>query len=460
MTVLINGKARASFDTVTLGIRAPRAFDPGELKDICTYVDDQSILAVCDVAAFVHEVSHYLQFYGTLFGFSYLHMVQQLSHCLGIAIESMSNKTGLCFPISSWRVNISELFKTNKERAFYTSAILRNRYYNEELYGLTYSHFGRNHPIQSDGRPILTSPLYLELDDGTVFPFTGETLLENYAACQEAQFLSTVSPRILANKVIENSYLSLPKRLQAHYMGISVWFGTFGLLELEPLLYFVLLNQPPEDFENQLGDYTLARNAKKLLMRSDRLKQLPRPNTDGETQEVLEKIVDTADLVNPLETLPKWRDLVVSQIEGTHYPDEDSSWVVDWISSRIWSWFIERPIRVLKWPYNFRSLFREVPILNIRFDNLKERVFNRFEDQLSRSHLALVNRHQDYCEHLHILFGLFSEPQVCCPLSWKGKPNICDSCAQCSGNLPDYNIGQDCPILIKYASLFRIGSKK
>ena len=447
MTVLASSELRGWFEPITLGLHAPTDFE--ELRK---YPNDD--VSIPSAAAFVHELSHYLQFYGTVFGYSYLLGIRACSVCMQDAMKSMTGRKGLSFPASSWPIDIDKVFPTQEDREFYTQAILMNRYYNEELSGYTYPHFGRNHPVRINGHSVLTSPLYLELADGTTFPFTGEVLLENYAVCQEVQFLSRSTS---CKKYVDTRYLSLSNALQVRYMGIGVWFGTFGLTQIEPLLYFVLLNQPQEGFLRRLGDYTLACNTKKLLTESTRLKELPRPKTNEETRYVMSKIADISGLADPLDVLSKWKDLLKPSIEG-------NPWPVDWISYRIWDWFLEQPLRILTWPENLQSVLTGLPLVKVHFDNRTPgesiNLLNVPQGTLSSRHFTLLEGHHDYSERVYMITGLYNHSEIRCPHLWDSKPQLCESCQACRGHLPDDGIGDDCPVTKKHGDLINIVSKK
>jgi len=311
VTILRSSERRGLFDPISLGLYAPT-----ELSQIGKYIADHPMR---DASTFVHELSHYLQFYGTAFGYCYLLSMRGCAICLQDGMKSLSGKPNISFPASEWPIDIGQVFANKEDREFYTQAILMNRYYNEELRGFTYCHFGRNQPVTMDDHLILTSPLYLELENNTVFPFTGEALLENYASCQEIQFLSRHAPRDITKRLVDSMYLNLPRELQARYMGIGVWIATFGLVDIEPLLYFTLLNQPQEGFLSRLGDYTIASHTKKLLTEFGRLQRLARPKTSNETKDVLDKIATIAGLANPLETLNHMRSVPSKLAPKTKY---------------------------------------------------------------------------------------------------------------------------------------------
>ncbi|MFH1110136.1 MAG: hypothetical protein V1790_13215 [Planctomycetota bacterium] len=450
MTVLAAAESRGSFfEPITLGLHAPTDF-----SELRKYRDD---ISVRGGATFVHELAHYLQFYGTIFGYNYLLATRACSICLQDGMTSMSGVEGLTFPAATWPIDLARVFPSQKDRDFYTQAILLNRYYNEELYGYTYNHFGRsNMPVRVDGYSVLTSPLYLELHDGTVFPFTGETLLENWAVCQETQFLSSSVPHDFANRFIEATYLSLPSQIQARYVGIAMWFATYDLTEIEPLLYFTLLNQPQEGFLERLGDYTLAFHTKKLLTRFRHLADLSRPTTDNEVREVLNRIAEVSGLADPLQTLAKGRDL----LKSTAHSD---SWVVDWISWRIWDWFLEEPLRILTWPENLQSVLKGIPLVKLHFANRSDgetlNVLNVAPNELKSEQVRRIKRHHDYAERLHVITGLYNQASLRCPHVWDRMPDLCESCKVCSGTLPDEKIGDDCPVMQRHGDLIGIAGR-
>jgi hypothetical protein len=445
MTVLSssNYRFRGYFDPVTLGLHAPIDF-----KDMTRYIDD---VTVSGAATFVHELSHYMQFYGTVFGYTHLLSLRGCLQCIEDGMKSMAGKGMSCFPASSWPIDIGQVFPTEELMAFYTQAILLNRYYNEELKGLTYAHFGSNQPIAIDGNLILTSPLYLEQEGGNFFPFTGEALLENYAVCQEVQFLTNHFPREITMKHLEQSYLSIPFIKQVHYQGIGVWMGTFKLHKIEPLLYFTLLNQPHSGVIRRLGDYTLAFNTKKVFTTFNQLKELSCPKTNDETRKVFTQIAEITGLADPLDVLSKWRDILRPTVERR-------SWIVDWISSRIWDWLLSEPIKILTWPENLPSILGSIPLLNVLFENHPGENINNLNISQSppSEYIGLVKSLHDYSERLYITMGLYNDSEIRCPHIWKEKPVICESCDVCPGYLPDNIIGNDCPVRKDHGDLLDI----
>jgi hypothetical protein len=435
------------FDPISLGLHAPT-----ELAQLGKYTADHPVQ---DAATFVHELSHYLQFYGTAFGYNYLLAMRGCATCLQDGMKSLSGRRNISFPASEWPIDIGKVFADEESREFYTQAILMNRYYNEELRGFTYCHFGRNQPVTVDGHQILTSPLYLELENNTVFPFTGEALLENYAACQEIQFLSRCAPRDITERLVDSMYLKLPKELQALYMGIGVWIATFGLVDIEPLLYFTLLNQPQEGFLRRLGDYTLASHTKRLLTEFGRLQRLTRPKTSEEMRNVLQEIATIVGLADPLETLAHMRSLFNPSID-TGY------WVVDWVSHQTWNWILDEPLRILTWPENLQDVLQSIPLLKLHFANRPAdetiNVLNVPQESLNHRHLAMIKEHYDYGERLYVITELYSRSRMRCPYWWQRNPGLCESCDACSGYLPDKSIQGDCPVMKKHSDLINIAS--
>ena len=63
MNNLKSSNARGFFDPVSLGLHIPQSFTSEDL-----YSDDLDLL---DKGTLIHELTHYLQFFGTCFGFFY-----------------------------------------------------------------------------------------------------------------------------------------------------------------------------------------------------------------------------------------------------------------------------------------------------------------------------------------------------------------------------------------------------
>lgn len=441
MTVLSSTDYRGHFDPISLGLHAPT-----DLDEITKPKDGFSWR---DKATFVHELSHYLQFYGTVFGYSYLFLARGLSLSIEHVIHTMRNRHDLMFPVAEWEFNQGEVFVTPEDRRIHLGAICSNRYYNEELYGFTYAHCGDFKPVRMAGHLVFSSPLFLMLPDGSHFGFTGETLLENYAAFQEAQFLACYAPADYYLRHGENTYLSLPGDLAAKYMGLQVWIASFKLLHIEPYLYFTLLNQPQSGLPSRLGEYALGRNTKKLLDQYPELQQLSRPQSNDEARLLIENIAELSGLDNPLDTLSATVDMLAKSVSK-------KTWSVDYISSSIMSWFLNEPLQIAAWPTNIDAVLHSIPIVKVHYDGQPQGMSTSFvnpDRNIPSERASLIRGHHQYAERTYILHGLFSKAHIRCPYMWKTLPHLCSSCNSCSGFLPDSNVAEDCPVLRKHGDL-------
>jgi len=440
-------------------MRLPRLFSPDELRGILDsgYGGDAPVIALEDAATGVHELAHYLQFYGTLFGNFYLHMTQKMSVCIRALFKHARDKTGLAFPAMNWNFDIREVFPDDKWMAFYRLGIFSNRYANEELHGMAYTVNGI-HPVPLDEGFAQTSPLWLEMADGGKFPFTGSVLLENAAVCHECHFVAGGEQK--HTEPLIQFYGKLPPKQSQLYNGLAVWFAMANISHIEPLLYFTLLNQPCEDFYENLGNYTLAQNTKRVLMRSEHLSDMPRPKTDDQVREAFRRIAKVLDLRNPLESVEQYRDYVRQSIAGAHTSSEDASWIVDFVACCAFDYFLENPLDIIEWPRNTKKLVRNVPVLNITSDGSEERHASLVaHDKLDPASMtALLNWHLEYCRDLHMLFGLYREPTVACPHWMYRAPSMCDLCGTCNGFLPNESLDTVCPVVERYGDILQITS--
>ena len=375
--------------------------------------------------------------------------------------EYVKDKKGLVFPAINWKFDIQEVFPDEKWMAFYRLGIFANRYVNEELHGMAYTIDGI-HPVSLDGGFAQTSPLWLKTVESGDFPFTGAILLENAAVCHEVHFFAGAPDKY--KNSLAKFYTTLPPGRGQLYNGLAVWFGVANILHLEPLLYFTLLNQPCEDVYENLGNYTLAQNTKKVLLRSDHLSDIKRPETDDQTRESFQRIAEILDLHNPLESIERYSTYLRKSIAGEHHPStgEDGSWIADFVTCKAFDYFLKNPLEIVEWPRNIKKLVRNVPILNVS----SEDSMNKCVAFISQKNIPAdfmdfaVNWHLDYCHDLHMLFGLYRDSEVRCPHWIYERPSMCDLCKTCSGYLPNESLDATCPAFERYSGILDISSTK
>lgn len=456
---------RSFFDPITLGLRLPRIFEPGELEAIVEdgYFGDRTTLAIEHAATGIHEIAHYLQFYGTLLGHLCLRTIQRRSRCLAHLFAYAQSKHGLDFPAKKWAFDLQEVFDEKDDQRYYTETMLLHRYFEEELHGIAYPVHSWV-PVPLDGGFVQSSPLWLMTQESGYFPFTGSILLENAAVGYEVYFLSSMPefPDDFKESLVQ-CYVNLPPPLGRLYNGLSVWLGTSDIIHLEPLLYFTLLNQPMENILDCLGNYTLAQNTKRVLMRSERLCTIQRPETDDQTRDVLQEIADALDLHNPLDSIRQYNTDLRESIAGDHrILEEDGSWITDYVTCQAFDYFSENPLEIIKWPLNVKKLIRTVPILNVTVPDSEYKAAAFISETAIPSELiaSAMTWHLRYCHDVHMLFGLYEHPTIRCPHWIYERPALCELCKSCSGDIPSEMLDGTCPVVERYGEVLQIASRR
>ncbi|MFA4906978.1 MAG: hypothetical protein WC602_01775 [archaeon] len=450
MTLLKGEIARGSFDTITLGLTAPT-----DLNSLMEYNPENDDPTLIGAATFFHELSHYLQFYGTSFGYFYLLQIRGIAAAMNEYMQAAKTSTEVInsFPACNWPIDFRDVFLGEKDRLFYTQSMLMNRYCNEELFGFTYAHFGNNHPIPINGQHVLSSPLFLRNDElNRDFPVTGDILLENYATCQEMQFVISNTSRDRALNFMSKMYEDLSVDQKLRYMGIAVWIGTFGLTHIEPLLYFTLLNQPQNGFLKRIGDYSLVRNTKQLLTNFSELQHIKKPETNEEMVTSLAAIARISGLDNPLDILAQNLSLIAPELE------KKDPWSIDWIAAKIWAFFLNEPLQIIKWPSNPASILKSIPIMKLHFSNIQQEysTMNYVNSKELQNEIEFTKKHHKYTERLHFIIGLYNNKEVKCPFFFSVKPELCSFCNICNGFLPNSEIGDDCPVVSEHSDILKL----
>jgi hypothetical protein len=433
MTKLNSTLSRGFFDPITLGLYVPSNFN-----DMVSYKDD---ISTKTFSTFVHELTHYLQFYGSIFGYFNLLSIGMTVDFIEELFQDYSKREKLKFPLLQY----AEPFTENFDSETFVRIKIASRFYHEELYGYSYSHFGRLEPIKMNKHFVFTSTLFLEDTENDVYPVTGELILENSACCNEILALSNHNPKDIVWKFIDEQYLSLPKNEQHKYCGISTWLGAFKILDLEPIIYFIVLNQPTTNLLREQGDYNLVSNTKKILNQYDKLRKLEINHSDNGIKDIVEKICNLSGLKNPFEEI----QIALKYIAPEDKPHDTKSW----ITNEIFKWYLNNPYDSIYWQKNINKIINKIPILNIHFEDNEDETFNLFNvkhTEINKTHLSVLKQHHDYCEKIHIYWGLYNNEKITCPKFTYKAPNICYSCNSCGGIIPNDKIGDDCPLIEKY----------
>jgi len=436
----LNTTERGFFDPITLGI-----FVPTDFNKLARYTDETSF---CDSATFFHELSHYLQFYGTTFGVFYLKHVHLRTTMIVEMLRVIEKRDKFIqTPAYRYEIDINSLFQAQNEREIFTQSLLSNRYFLEELYGHTYPHMDPFKPIidEVDGKPLITSILHLRQNDDFVLPITGQILIENQACLNETSFLISHSPSEVCNNILQRNYVDLPERTASIYLGLSRWLVTIGLQHIEDLLYFILLNQPQFGYISRLGDYSIAKNIKQILINSSKLKGIKKPKSENEIEDTVENICNLTNLENPFKVISEFRDILKKQMKNKH-----TSFVFEWVAYEIFSWILSNKYEAIRWPEQPNSILDSIPILKVHFDsdkNYNYAVLRFLKQSPNKELLYLISAHNTYTEHVHLVHGFFYGNKTRCPKYIQSKPKLCNSCEVCSGYIPDSLIEKDCPVI-------------
>ena len=133
---------RNFFDPITLGLSLQNS--PLELF---RYNDD---ISIANAGTFIHELTHYLQFYGSVFGYHYLINQWGTTVMLADYMRFLLDSKCLTYPLVFNKTNIYDFHaKKQESKEFLTQALLLQRFFNEEIYGITYP-FLNQFPIQNN----------------------------------------------------------------------------------------------------------------------------------------------------------------------------------------------------------------------------------------------------------------------------------------------------------------------
>lgn len=164
MTRLASGKFRGFFDPITLGL-----FVDGDISDGEHPRDD---ITLSNIATYYHEITHYIQFFGTTLGNLYLHHVWcgLFFGLEGLRILQKDNPR-LRPPFSKYDISFPE--DVSKQKFVHDRC---QRFFEEEFYAATYP-LDETTPItDSDANIRFFSPLSVRCPDNRVFLVSARTL--------------------------------------------------------------------------------------------------------------------------------------------------------------------------------------------------------------------------------------------------------------------------------------------
>jgi hypothetical protein len=216
----------------------------------------------------------------------------------------------------------------------------------------------------------------------------------------------------------------------------------------------MLFNQPMDDIILKLGEYTLARNMKIILQKSQKLRLLDKPNTDDDVKKCFVQMSEITGLSNPLESLESLRSLLAKNCEIImHHYNFDGSWILEILFCMIVDWWYKRPSRILSW--NQKDLTDSVPIVNVLAENIETPGILYSGDKKNKVQFdELFGGHfLAYSERIYLLGNLFYLSKIKCPLYFNSKPQLSKSCEHCDGYITNSGLNESCPVFIRNSNI-------
>lgn len=413
------------FDPISLGLHLPKLDSK--------YSDDYELIKQ---GTFIHELTHYLQFYGTTFGFSYLfHIFISTAYFIKV-IRQLGKDIKLQLPVAyNYPINVDIIFPDEKEQSFFNQIIHSDRYYREELYGWSYPYLLPEPIRDKSGKIEINSNLRLLEKDGSIHSSTGESILENHASSNENLFIKLAYPD-KAERIINSVLEKLDSKTYSKYHSINHWLTIFEILHLSNIIYFIILNQPQEDIIKKRGDYNLVRSLKTILNKYDKLKNIATPQNERELIDTIVFICSETGLDNPFVCL----ETLLENLNKLNNVDDPGT--VEWITFKTVTWILSNKTLALLWPQHPMDLLTSMPLMNI---------FMEGDNSPSCLNLGL-KENSDLHKHLsssvvrYLVYSIMENNTVLCPAWHYTNPNICEQCKKCRGILPIEN-QNDCPFV-------------
>jgi hypothetical protein len=426
------------FDPVTLGLHVPssilhdRPVSDSPAKDHASGV-------------FVHELTHYLQFHGSLFGYNYLFHSQFKTHFFIKFLRHISQKTRLTLPVAyRYPVDIANLtdFLPDEDHTLFLQTLHSERYFQEELYGWTYPYLATQPLYDDSGCVRESSILNLRMHEaGSTLPITGECILENHAMICEILHVHAIAKEN-ADNLLNECYGHVDPLRRAKYFAINDYFGIFKIWKLAPVFYFIILNQPLHNISLEHGNYNLVVNLKKILFRHLDFLDLDLPITAVGLQQVVELVCKECQLTNPYHALEELRGYLNALCQHPQSPN----YVTNWVALRIVEWILNNRLDAIWWPLRPMSVLNSIPILNLYSAPSSNMPFRlNIPDAMEER----VKTYLGHCTVRHMIDSIMRKEAIRCP-AWiyrDSKPNLVAECSACSGNVLSRNDHSACPAL-------------
>lgn len=260
--------------------------------------------------------------------------------------------------------------------------------------------------------------------------------MEHQAVTHEMIILRRIA-RERSTALLEGWYEDIDPIDWGNYRSLCGEIDKRDLWKLEPLMYFIALNQAiPGDLAWNHGEYITVRAVKRILANFPVFSDMGVPSNDEDVKNAVNFICESCSLRNPFHNLQLLLDLRDSEEVSTGP-------TVVLTSRAILRWIVEHPYQAIYWPKDPGAI-SALPIINVRDQNVV--MYTSGAGLTGEIGQRVSLEHRDYGWLIHVLGELFHKATTRCPGYLHRKPRICDSCEECSGNLPEGFRFQDCPI--------------
>lgn len=431
------------FDPVTLGLHVP----PSILRDSPCDDDlskDKSLLH--DSGVFVHELTHYLQFHGSWFGYYSLFHSQLKTHFFLKFLQHLCRTTRLVPPVAyHYPVDtdkLSDFISDESDQTVFLRTLSGERYFQEELYGWIYPYLSMQPLYEDSGRVKQSSILHLNArKSGSTLSVTGECVLENHAMVCEILHVHAIAKE-KTDSLLDEWYSHIEPLHRAKYLAINDYFGVYKIWALAPVFYFIVLNQPLQNISLEHGNYNLVANVKKILVRSQKFQDINLPVTDEGLRQVIELVCLECQLTNPFQALKELRDFLHGLCQHPDAPD----YITHWIALSVVEWTLENRLDAIWWPLRPMSVMKAIPILNLYADRSSNMPFRlNVPDAMEER----VKTYLGHCTVRYMVDSIMRKKSIRCP-AWiyeDVRPNLVTECSACCGNVLSHDDSSECPAL-------------
>lgn len=279
---------RGTFNPLSFTIRTSLKFS----KEI----DINNICDIIDYSNFIHEITHYQTFTGTIFGLEYnlLKTSQQL--LLNIILND-NNISNISYPLIGNYFNILDKYTKSSFNDNIIKYMLPEHYISQIISGSTDYRSWRN--SNPEIIKLIDPHLFVE-DVNSFFPICGLTVIENWARYNQELFIyndeidANMQTNILKSLTNNPDYISILYNLRMYKKNIEYLF---------PYLSFIAFNYPLElgNINRRFNNFTISSRLIKLINSIKSSKDIPSVETAFcNPHECIDHLCKLSNVDNPL----------------------------------------------------------------------------------------------------------------------------------------------------------------